>query len=77
MRKIETIEDAREWIAAHDAKIDALWDEQRRFNEGTTRKFSDAFRRLSALEHRVMWLAGAAAAGGAVLGALIPRFFGG
>lgn len=68
--KIETLEDVRLWIADHDGRIDQLWQQQHRINDRTES-------RVSALERRVIFWAGAAAAAGSILGPLLGRLVGG
>ena len=51
---IKSLEDAKLWAAEHDGRIYAWWDTQHKFNK-------DINARLSAMEKRVIYIAGAAA----------------
>lgn len=62
--QIQTLEDVKLWAVEHDARIDAWWREQFRKNDGVEC-------RMSSVERKVMWLAGAAAAIGAFLGVIL------
>jgi len=56
------------WVAEHDGRIEAWWVNQRSWNEKVEERLSDLTIRLSAVEKRMMWFAGAAAATGGWLG---------
>jgi hypothetical protein len=66
----------REKLAAWKATQEAYWKYQweRNMNQDTIN--ADYGRRLSSLERRVIWAAGAASGVGAVLGALVQFFLG-
>ncbi len=76
---IETVNDMKLWIAAHDARIDAYWEAQHRWNDKMELKLHALGLRLGAVEKRVMWIAGACAGAGAgvgsVLGVLLSKIF--
>ncbi len=64
--RIEDLDDVKRWIAANDARAEERWKRQQDNNDR-----AEAFgHRLSACERKVMWISGAAAAFGAILGAV-------
>lgn len=76
---LNTLEDVARWALANNAETRAWWDEQRRANEDLRRDLRTEIARLesrqnhhsmriTALERKLFWLAGAAAAAGGVLG---------
>ena len=65
------MDDVKTWIAEHDGRINAFWDEQHRWNTTTDSRLDNFSKRLSVLERRVMWIVGA----GAVAGSLAGQFF--
>jgi len=71
-----TLEEIRLWIANHDGRIDAWWHQQHEWNRDIEDRFQKVTERLSALERKVMYMAGLAAAGGAIVGQQIPNIFG-
>jgi len=71
--KIETVDDIRLWITDHDARIDVWWHDQHEWNKSTEYKMHSLVERLTAVEKRVMWLSGAAAAVGSIIGALLVK----
>ena len=60
------------WIAEHDGRIDAWWEEQKRWNrdfEKEVRIQQHGFElRLSAVEKRMIYVAGIASGFGSILG---------
>ena len=60
------------WIAEHDGRIDAWWEEQKRWNrdfEKEVRTTQHGFElRLSAVEKRMIYVAGIASGVGSILG---------
>ena len=71
--RIETLEDVKIWIADHNGRIDAFWAHQHAWNEGVKKQLVSGERRLTALEKKVMYFSGAAAALGSVVGALLAK----
>jgi hypothetical protein len=66
--RIETIEDVRTWIAEHDGRNNAYWRQQHEWNGIADKKFSETDKRITAVEKRVIFWAGAAATLGALIG---------
>lgn len=68
------------WQAEHDGRINAWWKQQFRTNHGVDEKFRGVFERLVAVERKVIWASGFAAAIGAGLGVfgtfLLTRIWG-
>lgn len=62
------------WVAAHDARINAYWEAQHSWNIKTDDCATQTLVRISAIERKIMWWAGFAAAAGSVVGSLIGRF---
>lgn len=65
----ETVERHSLYIAGHEGKINAYWEAQHTWNAGVDKNFTDIFKRLTALEKRIAWVAGLSAGIGAALGA--------
>jgi hypothetical protein len=70
---MEDIEDVKQWIAEHDGKITAFWNQQHDWNKVVDVSFRDIYGRINSLEKKIMWFAGAGAAIGAIVGALLPK----
>ncbi len=61
------------WEAEHDGRTNAWWDAQRSWN-GTCDTWQHAIGiRMSAIERKIMWIAGFAAAVGALAGNLLTN----
>ena len=71
MSKIETMDDVKQWIARHDGRDDVQWTAQTSFNSDCAHDRRTLHSRVSALERRVMWIAGAASASGALIGSFL------
>jgi len=56
------------WVAEHDGRIEAWWANQHAWNEKIEERLCDLALRLSAVEKRMMWWAGAAAGAGGWMG---------
>jgi hypothetical protein len=73
--------EVKRWQAEHDGRINAYWEAQFRINSVAEEKFQGVFKRIIAVEHRVIWASGFAACGGAVVGViasvLISKLVGG
>jgi putative NADH-flavin reductase len=69
--RIEDLEDVKTWIASHDARINAWWESQHELNTKVEGCMKDLETKVSALEKKVMWIAGAASALGAVVGNIV------
>jgi len=67
------VEAGKLWIAAHDAKINALWDGQKEWNARHERSMLEVFRRLTAVEKRVVFIAGGMSLAGAIIGTLVSH----
>jgi hypothetical protein len=74
--RLDDTEDIKQWIAGHDARCEELWAHQRGWNEKTEKMIGDCTSRLSSIERKVMFWAGAAAAGGGLLGTIVAKVFG-
>lgn len=74
--RLESLDDVRLWIADHDGRIDQLWSSQLKWNDKIDLSFLDVNRRLTSLEKRVIYMAGAAAGVGSVAGAVLPYLVG-
>lgn len=71
VREIKDVEDVKLWIAEHDGRINAYWDQQRQFNAEVQDDMRNVFSRLNAVERRAAWMAGVGAGAGALLGTLL------
>jgi len=69
----QDLDEVKLWIAEHDGRINAYWETQHTWNERVDSRHQDLYSRISALEKKVMWVAGAAAVLGSLLGTLIPK----
>jgi len=63
--------DTVRWQAEHDGRINAWWEAQREWNMKVDTKLHTLSFRLTALERKIIFVSGAAAAIGSGLGALI------
>ena len=75
--RVDTLDDVKVWIADHDGYITAWWQQQREWNDRVDRKISSVNTRLTSVEKRIIYVAGAASAFGSGLGYLILRLAGG
>lgn len=73
--RLEDIGDVKTWIAEHDGRINAYWEQQRALNERFEGRLDMFAARLLALEKKVMWFAGVAAAAGGIFGSAISKGF--
>ncbi len=73
--KIKTVDDIRLWILEHDTRIDAFWKAQHDLNNKRDLYEQRILQRLGALEKKVIWMAGAAAGAGSLLGVLVRALF--
>ena len=62
------------WMAEHDGRINAWWTQQREWNLKMEQKVDKHSLRLGALERKVLFISGAAAAIGSIVGALVSGF---
>lgn len=69
--RIESIEDVARWIAAHDGREEAHVAEDQRWKAKTDERLDHHAGRLLAIEKRIMWFSGLAAAGGGVIGSFL------
>ena len=74
--RVQSLEDVIVWVIDHDSRIDVWWEQQHVWNARMEQKMDRISLRLTALEKRVMWLSGAAAAIGALIGNLLGRGIG-
>ena len=72
-KRIESLNDVKMWIAANDARIDAFWDQQHKWNDTADKKFYNFRLRLEAVEKRVVWIAGIASGLGSTMGFLLSK----
>lgn len=61
------------WEAEHDGRTNAWWDAQHTWNEKADHMHSTINARLSAIERKIMWVTGFAAALGAVAGNILSN----
>ena len=71
--QVDNLSDVKLWIAEHDGRINAWWVTQHRWNDKQEERIKELTAALTQLRVRVMWLVGAAAIGGAVVGALATK----
>ncbi len=75
MPRLESLEDVKLWIAEHAGQSKALWRAQHELNDKMDTWTMRIELRITALERRVMWITGMAAAVGAVLGSFGKALF--
>ncbi len=68
---VDTPEKVAVWIASNDAQTKAWWEGQRQYNAETAVELATQDKRITALERRLIWAAGAAAGVGGLLGPLL------
>lgn len=73
-KRVESLNDVKMWIAANDARIDAFWDQQHKWNDTVDKKFYSFRLRLEAVEKRVVWIAGIASGLGSTMGFVLSKF---
>lgn len=73
--KVEKIEDILAWIQDHDGRIDAWWEAQHRTNERMESRLDGLSRRMTAVEKKIMWITGAAAAIGSFAAPIVTKLF--
>ena len=76
--RIENLEDVQRWIAEHDGRINAWWFAQREWNDRHDTKCQDTRDkigalnvRLTAIEKRIIYVAGVMSALGAAFGQFV------
>lgn len=80
--RIDSLADAAAWIHEHDGRIEAWWVEQHRHNVDERTRTDDKFGRfrdevrtmklrITACERKLIYIAGVASWGGAVVGAIV------
>ena len=67
----EAMDRARLWMAEHDGRINAYWDEQHRHNKNVDDEMRKLATSLNALERRVVTICGIAAGAGSVIGTIL------
>lgn len=78
----ERLGQVEKWIAGHEARCTIQWEHQGQWNqdretelkglrEMIESKFDAVFKRLSAIDKRLAWFTGLAAAAGSTVGALL------
>ena len=72
--KVSNLEDVIHWIQDHDGRIDAYWEQQHKWNARIETQMGEVYTRLTAIEKRVVFFAGAAAAAGALIGNFVQVF---
>ncbi len=68
---IDTIEGAKLWMIEHDARIDSYWESQFKANAEVLKRICALGERTSAIEKRLVWIAGFASALGGMGGSLL------
>jgi len=63
------------WIAAHDAKGDVLWEEQRRVNQEVKEGIDKIWTKLDSIQVKLGVITGAAGVIGGLLGTLMAKVF--
>lgn len=76
-QKIEDFDDLKTWIADHEARSDTRWEVQFDHNARIERDLLALGTRITALEKRVMWVAGIFAGAGSTIGTLFVQALGG
>jgi hypothetical protein len=71
----QEVKEHSEWIAAHDARGEALWDEQRRTNLAQAQVLEKLSDKVGAMQTKLAYITGFAAVLGAVLGTLLAKVF--
>jgi len=69
---IRDIDDVREWAARMEATSEARWNENWRWKQTVDVRYAKLETKIEAMERRVTYLAGFAAAIGAIGGTAIP-----
>jgi len=69
--RIDDIDDVRAWIAEHDGRINAWWASQHEWNKQMNLHYARIEGRLSAVERKIIYASGFAAAAGSLLGAFL------
>ncbi len=64
----ERVAKLERWAAEHDGRINAWWEAQHQWNAKAEARMDTFSLRLLAIEKRMMWVAGFAAAVGAFVG---------
>ncbi len=68
---IDTIEGAKLWMVEHDARIDSYWERQFKANAEVLDRICSINARTTAIEKRLVWIAGFASALGGMGGSLL------
>jgi len=70
---IDSVDDIKLWIAADEVRREG----HDKFNDKIEKRVYSLEKRISAVERRIMWISGASAAFGSILGQNLPSLFGG
>ena len=73
MSRINDLDDVKQWIAEHRGRIDTYWQHQHRFNDSMEARIHEVTSRLTAIEKKLIFVSGMAAALGGTIGTLISR----
>ena len=69
INKIETIDDVKTWLAAHDGQVQTWWDAQHEQNNILIKQMAEITVKLDTLRTRNIWLSGLGAGIGFLIGA--------
>ncbi len=75
LEKMESLEDVIAYCHHHEGQISAWWGEQHRLNEIQETRFLAVESRITAVEKRMVWVAGFAAGLGSIIGTTLQRVF--
>lgn len=77
VQDIHTLDEIIVWAVDHDSYISVWWKSQHEWNPKQEKKMELMAARITALEKRLVFVAGGASAIGSGLGLLLLRFLGG
>lgn len=71
---LRTAEDVKAWCIRHAAQSGELWIQQKEWNHNVEKLCREISSKINTIDRRVMWMSGAAAGIGAVLGTVVTVF---
>jgi len=75
MADMDTMEGLRNWAIEHAARTDERWKMQDVFNKHCEKDHVEIRKRMTAVEKKVIWFSGGAAAFGTILATLATKVF--